>query len=104
MDDIQPADIRAMREQGDMGAFLRQQIADARHKRTTRPANPPNEPDPHGIPGSWPPGSKPPTPIPEAPPGAWETALHRLHTGTQTGTRCECRACDPTTGSHPDAA
>ncbi|MGW1938997.1 hypothetical protein [Streptomyces goshikiensis] len=103
MDGIQPTDIRAMREQGDMGAYLRQQITAGRARRTARPTTT-EAPDPLGIPGEWPTGSHRPTPIPEAPPDAWEAALHRLRTGTQAGTRCECPGCDPRAGSHPDAA
>ncbi|MCY0960826.1 hypothetical protein [Streptomyces sp. H27-H5] len=102
MNDIEPADVRAMREQGDLRAYLRQQITTGRDRGKPPPATAP-EPNPHRIPGAWPTGSQPPQPIPEAPAGAWEAALHRLRTGTQTGIRCECRACDPTTGSHPAA-
>ncbi|MFF6940424.1 hypothetical protein [Streptomyces lavendulae] len=103
MDDIQPADIRALRQQGDIGAYLRQQIAAGRARKTTPPPDP-SPPEPGHVPGTWPAGSQPPQPIPAPPPGAWDDALHRYRTGTQTGTRCECPACAPRTGSHPDAA
>ncbi|MFJ1865502.1 hypothetical protein ACIOD1_12805 [Streptomyces sp. NPDC088097] len=102
MTDIEPADVRAMREQGDMRAYLRQLIATGRDRGKSAPA-PTTDPDPHGIPGAWPPRSRPPHPIPTTPPEAWETALQRLRTGTQTGTRCECPGCNHNTSNHPDA-
>jgi hypothetical protein len=103
MDDIQPADIRALRQQGDIGAYLRQQIATGRARNKPTPPDP-TPPEPGHVPGAWPAGSPPPTPLPGPPPGAWDEPLHRYRTRTQTGTRCECQGCDPTTGSHPDAA
>ncbi|MER5482968.1 hypothetical protein ABT024_07090 [Streptomyces sp. NPDC002812] len=103
MDDIQPADIRLMRNEGSLRDFLRLQMTNGKARNAPAKPPPPPQPSDH-TPGAWPTGSRPPRPIPQAPPGAWEAALHRLHTDTQTGTRCECPGCDPTTGSHPDAA
>jgi hypothetical protein len=54
MTDIDPDDVKAMRKQGDLGSFLRQQIAAGRTRREPAPAQPPPQPPGRRRPGEWP--------------------------------------------------
>lgn len=92
MTDIDPEDVKAMRKQGDLRAFMRQQIA-AGQARKTPAKPPPPAPRPGHTVGAWPAGSRPPSRIPDTDPAAWTAALQRDRDGTQTGTTCHCPGC-----------
>ncbi|GAA2929492.1 hypothetical protein [Streptomyces enissocaesilis] len=95
--DVDPDDVKAMRSENggrDFRAFMRQQIADGKARRTKpTPVKPP--PPPGHRPGAWPTGTRPPDPPPALPPALWDAALHRLRTSTQDRTPCECGTCTP---------
>ncbi|HCA85481.1 MAG TPA: hypothetical protein DEQ61_08310 [Streptomyces sp.] len=98
MTDFDATDMREIRQQGDLRAFLRQQM---RPTRTAGPTPQERQPKPPGhIPGGWPAGTRPPEPDPDPPPDhAWQTALeeHRawIRAGSPDGGKrtCECRPC-----------
>jgi hypothetical protein len=101
--DVERDDIREMRAQGDLKAFLRQQIAEGRARRDKPSAAAPLRP-PGYKPGAWPTGTRPPDPPPPQPPGAWTRALeayreyvvateHRDRLDNDPGQTCECPPC-----------
>lgn len=71
-------DIKAMRQENggsDLRAFLRQQIAAGKSRRTPPPAPAPGLPAGR-RPGAWPPGTRPPGPAPgTGAPAQWQRAL-----------------------------
>jgi hypothetical protein len=102
MTDISPEDVRDMRRQGDLRAFLRQQMAEGNARRE-KPA-PAVAPKPPGHrPGAWPAGTRPPDPPPPIPPAAVAAALAEyrayLVAAENRGTRamksepCPCKPC-----------
>lgn len=72
-------DIAAMRRENggrDMRAFMRQQIADGRARRTEQPTKPVAPQVPGHRPGAWPPGTRPPDPPPPVgTPAEWQQAV-----------------------------
>lgn len=96
-------DIAAMRRESggaDLRAFLRQQIATGRARRTNRPkpATPP--PPPGHKPGAWPAGTSPPGPPPERslPKELWDAAVrHYRNTESFPDQPCDCGNCPPNT-------
>lgn len=103
MSDVERDDIREMRQQGDLGRFLRDQIAEGRSRRGKPPATPPPKPPGYRA-GVWPTGTRPPDPPPSQPPGAWTRALvayreyvvateHRDRLAEDPGQICECPPC-----------
>lgn len=72
MNDFDESDVGEMRQQGDLRAFMRQQI---RPTRTSRRADPEQPPPPGHTPGAWPAGTQPPHPPEPHPPAAWQAAL-----------------------------
>lgn len=89
-------DVAAMKREGDLGRYLRQQIRDGQARRT-KPARPPAPPPPPGYrPGAWPTGTSPPGPLKPQPPGAWDHALERYRNGEGSDRDpCHCGACPP---------
>lgn len=99
MNDFDESDVSAMRQQGDLRAFMRQQIADGTARRTGHAPKPAPPPPPGHKPGGWPSGPSPPGPSP-LPAAAWDQAMDDyrewLAAGSprdQTGVPCECPAC-----------
>ncbi|MFJ4974166.1 hypothetical protein ACIP6X_02245 [Streptomyces coeruleorubidus] len=93
-------DIKAMRAEGggaDLRAFMRQQIATGKARRTA--ALKPAAPRPPGHrPGAWPTGSSPPGPPPEwSLPKAVVDAAVRHYRNTQhfPNQPCDCGNCPP---------
>lgn len=89
--------VAAMKREGDLGRFLRDQIRAGNARRTTpAKAAPPPKPPGH-RPGAWPSGTSPPGPLKPQPPGAWAQALERHRQGLDSQhDPCECGACDTT--------
>ncbi|MFE9372288.1 hypothetical protein ACFYM2_21310 [Streptomyces sp. NPDC006711] len=97
-------DVKAMRQQGDLGRYLRDQIAAGRARRD-KPSTAPPPPKPPGYqPGAWPTGTRPPDPPPPQPPGAWSRALeayreyvvateHRDRLDDGSRQTCPCKPC-----------
>jgi hypothetical protein len=85
----------AMRREGDLGRYLRDQIRAGNSRRTTPPKVVTPKPPGH-RPGAWPSGTSPPGPLKPQPPGAWAAALerHRLGLDSQHDP-CHCGACPP---------
>lgn len=108
MTDFDADDIRAMRQQGDLRQFLRDQAAIGKARREAEPA--PTRTAPTGRqPGAWPPGTRPPSRPPGPQPGqaACETALADYRTWLKAGANprsvgppCPCPAC--TRATYPD--
>lgn len=73
--DFDTEDVAAMRRQGDLRAFLREQLAAGRARRSQVPT--PTPPRPTGRrPGAWPPGTRPPGPAPTTgTPAQWQQAV-----------------------------
>ncbi|MFB7647176.1 hypothetical protein ACFC0S_16990 [Streptomyces sp. NPDC056084] len=103
MSDVERDDIREMRAQGDLAAFLRQQIAEGKARREKPPAVPPPRPLGYRA-GAWPTGSRPPDPPPPQPPGAWMRALddyrehlisaeHHGGIDADPSQTCDCKPC-----------
>jgi hypothetical protein len=101
--DVERDDIREMRAQGDLGRFLRDQIAAGRTRRDKPPTVAPPRPPGYRA-GAWPVGTRPPDPLPAQPPGAWTAALeayreyvvateHRDRLDADPGQTCECKPC-----------
>ncbi|WP_158676930.1 hypothetical protein [Wenjunlia vitaminophila] len=104
MNEITPDDIRAMRRQGDLGRFLRQQIRRPRPALTS--SAPAQRPAAGRLavhrPGAWPPGTRPRGLLPPLPMSAWWAALddYRRWAGTAPPTArpdasrhpCDCGA------------
>ncbi|MEV8403584.1 hypothetical protein [Streptomyces niveus] len=105
MNDFDETDIGAMKREGDLGSFLRDQIRAGRQRRDTpTPAAPPPRPPGH-RPGAWPSGTSPPEPRPQAhPPAAWGAALNDYraalmaddHTELSSDQPCGCVTCQIT--------
>lgn len=99
-DDWEPDvdDIKAMRAEGggaDLRAFMRQQIAAGKARRTP-PAKPKPAPPPGHRPGAWPKGSSPPGPPPEWswPKELWDQAVrHYRNTKHFPDQPCDCGNC-----------
>lgn len=66
MTDFDETDIHAMRQQGDLKAFMRQLIRPTRPTATPTPRRARPRP-PDRNPGTWPAGSHPPGPDPDPP-------------------------------------
>lgn len=97
MTDYEPeiADIRDMRQHGDLKAFMRQQIANGRAKRE-QPAEKPVLRPPGHKPGAWPPGCSPPGPPPERqiPAHVWQAATrHTANELNRPDEPCDCGNC-----------
>lgn len=103
MSDVERDDIREMRAQGDLGRFLRDQIAEGRSRREKPPVVAPAKPPGYRA-GVWPTGTRPPDPPPSQPPGAWTAALvayreyvvateHRDRLDADPGQICPCPPC-----------
>lgn len=98
-------DVAAMKREGDLSQFLRQQIRAGQSRRTTPAVAAPPPPPPGHRPGAWPAGASPPEPRPERhPPALWATALDEyrvwLNTADHTdrldqGQICGCATCTP---------
>ncbi|MFE9886828.1 hypothetical protein [Streptomyces scopuliridis] len=105
MSDFDEADIRAMRREGDLRSFLRDQLRAGRARRDTPSAPPPAPLPPGHRPGTWPTGISPPgPPVQRHPPSAWATALDEYREWLNTadhpdrldsGQICGCTACTP---------
>lgn len=91
-------DVAAMKREGDLSTFLRQQIRAGNSRRTTPTrAAPPPKPPGH-RPGAWPSGTSPPGPQPQRHTQAdWDRALSRYRLGYgHDGDPCHCGGCDTT--------
>ncbi|QIJ61447.1 hypothetical protein [Streptomyces sp. JB150] len=95
-------DIKAMRAEGggaDLRAFMRQQIATGKARRTTPPK--PAAPKPPGHrPGAWPAGTHPPGPPPDwrIPAHLWRAAARHLSNEINRPDQpCDCGNCPPDT-------
>ena len=95
-DDFGVEDVTAMREQGDLHAFMRSRIR--RPGRQPAPQQPPRPPG--HRPGAWPDGTGPPAPVNDAIPlAAWADALDAYRAWLLAGspptpiTPCCCPAC-----------
>lgn len=87
--------VAAMRREGDLGRFLRDQIRAGNARRTEPPRVVVPKPPGH-RPGAWPSGTSPPGPLKPQPPGAWAAALERHRDGTNAESDpCECGGCPP---------
>lgn len=101
-------DIAAMKREGDLSRFLRDQIR-AGNARRTAPAKAVPSPKPPGYkPGAWPTGTSPPeTPPQQHSPADWQRALDEYREWLQTADhpeldhpttqrqQCGCPACTP---------
>lgn len=78
-------DIKALRREGDLRAYLTDLINAGRTQRDTKPTPVPT-PRPGRRPGQWPQGSEPPGPPPDwdHPPEAWAEAVRRYRTDTRS--------------------
>lgn len=107
MTDFDEADIAAMRREGDLRSFMRDQLRAGVNRKTAPPAVKPPPPPGH-KPGAWPAGARPPDPPPQNhPPAAWEGALDEyrewlttadhveLANRTDIRQKCGCAACTP---------
>ncbi|MFD9564420.1 hypothetical protein [Streptomyces sp. NPDC059994] len=103
MSDVERDDIREMRQQGDLKAFMRQQIRDGNARRASPPAVKP-PPPPGYKPGAWPAGTRPPDPPPAEWSAEWDAALtayreyvvateHRDRLREDPGQLCHCKPC-----------
>ncbi|MFE0692860.1 hypothetical protein [Streptomyces sp. NPDC058869] len=108
MTDFDASDIAAMRKEGDLRSFMRDQLRAGRAKRTTQPAAVPPPKPPGYRAGAWPAGTRPPDPPPQHhPPAAWTAALDEyrdwltaadhieLTNPTASRHTCGCPACTP---------
>jgi hypothetical protein len=92
-------DIKAMRAEAggaDLRAFMRQQIAAGKARRTEKP--PPALKPPGHRPGAWPPGTSPPGPPPEwkIPKPVWDRAMrHHSNEINRPDQPCDCGDCPP---------
>ncbi|MET9055472.1 hypothetical protein ABZW50_30425 [Streptomyces bacillaris] len=106
MTDFDASDIAAMRKEGDLRSFMRDQLRAGRTQKTTPPAPPPKPPG--YRPGAWPTGTRPPDPPTQRhPPAAWEAALAEYRNWLTTADhtelaqpnnprhQCGCAACTP---------
>ncbi|MEU0393854.1 hypothetical protein ABZ208_13925 [Streptomyces sp. NPDC006208] len=90
-------DVAAMKREGDLSRFLRQQIRDGQARRDKPTAAPKPAPPPGYQPGAWPSGTGPPGPLKAQPPGAWADALDRFRAGEGADRDpCHCGGCDTT--------
>jgi len=105
--DFDEADIAAMRKEGDLRGFLRDQLRAGRNRKAQQPEAKPPKP-PGYRPGAWPTGARPPDPPAQRhPPAAWDAALDdyrewlttadHVELGNRTDHRqtCGCAACSP---------
>ncbi|MFB6977735.1 hypothetical protein [Streptomyces scopuliridis] len=99
MSDVNPGrdeveDVAAMRREGDLKRYLRDQLRAGRARRNT-PSAPSSAPLPPGHrPGTWPTGISPPDPIRPETPGAWAAAVTRYRSGDDLNDPpCECGGC-----------
>ncbi|MGW1160412.1 hypothetical protein ACWD48_19770 [Streptomyces sp. NPDC002519] len=98
-DDIQIADIKAVRCEGprELRALMRAQIAIGRSRRDDKPK--PAVPAPPGhSPGVWPTGTSPPGPPPDwqIPARAWRAAArHYSNEEHRPDLPCDCGNCPP---------
>lgn len=96
MTDFDEDDIAAMRREGDLHGFLRDQVRAGRNRRAVPPAVKPPALPGH-RPGAWPAGTRPPDPRPNRHTEAdWWHALDLYRLGHDTGP-CHCGSCLPTT-------
>ncbi|MGY0062781.1 hypothetical protein ACWY4P_40650 [Streptomyces sp. LZ34] len=91
-DDFAPEDIAAMRKQGDLREFLRQQMRPRAQPKPTEAPRPPGH-----KPGAWPTGTSPPGSRPQiATDVQWAQALEDFRAGRGSDhDHCECGACPP---------
>ncbi|MGW9299645.1 hypothetical protein ACWHA3_02305 [Streptomyces cyaneofuscatus] len=90
MTDFDASDIAAMRREGDLRSFLRDQLRAGRAQKTAPPAPPPKPPG--YRPGAWPAGTRPPDPRPTA--ADWQQELDRYRTGQgHDNDPCHCGNC-----------
>ncbi|MEV5944668.1 hypothetical protein [Streptomyces sp. NPDC051994] len=103
MSDVERDDIREMRQQGDLKAFLRQQIAEGRARRGKPPVVAAPKPPGYQA-GVRPPGMRSPDPPPTEWPAEWDAALddyrehivateHRDRLNAEPGQICHCKPC-----------
>lgn len=93
MTDFDASDIAAMRREGDLRSFMRDQL---RAGRTGKAAPPVPPPKPPGFrPGHWPTGTRPPNPRPTRhTPADWQQELDRYRTGQgHDNDPCHCGNC-----------
>lgn len=84
----------AMKREGDLGRYLRDQIRAGQARRDKPAQKAPPRPTGH-KPGTWPSGTSPPGPLKPQPPGAWDAALERHRTGADRDSDpCHCGGCD----------
>ena len=96
------ADVAAMKREGDLGRYLRDQIRAGQARRTTPVKTAVPKPPGH-RPGAWPSGTSPPGPVKPQPPGAWATALDRYRLGADSQhDPCHCGACDIPDDNQPE--
>lgn len=100
---VERDDIREMRRQGDLGRFLRDQIAEGRSRRDKPPAVAPPRPPGYQA-GAQPPGMRSPDPPPTEWSAEWDAALddyrkhivateHRDRLDAEPGQHCDCKPC-----------
>lgn len=98
MTDFDEADIAAMRREGDLRGFMRDQLRAGMNRKTAPPAVKPPPPPGH-MPGAWPAGTRPPDPPPRRHTDAdWLYALDRYRAGHGHDIDpCHCGSCPTTT-------
>lgn len=95
MTDIERDDVHEMRQQGDLGRFLRDQIRAGRSRRELPPKPVALKPPGH-RPGAWPSGTSPPGPPPERqiPKHLWDAAVrHYSNEEHRPDQPCDCGNC-----------
>lgn len=102
--------VAAMKREGDLGRFLRDQIRAGNARRAEPPKTVTPKPPGH-RPGAWPSGTSPPGPLKPQPPGAWAEALDEyrewltatdhpeLDDPAANRQSCGCPACTPRSDS-----
>lgn len=104
MTDFDPADISAVRREGDLSSLLRAEIAKGRAARLAPAAKSVPPAPPGRRPGAWPPGTRPsdrpPEVLPEEAARAVAEYRHWVAAGSPPGDHhCECPACQLLPGS-----
>lgn len=105
-------DIAALRQEGDLSAYIRQLRVEGRAQLNTGPAAPKRKrkskkwgavpiPADH-KPGQWPPGTSPPGPAPERSNPVWEAAeRHYSNQINRPDQPCDCDNCTPPEPGEP---
>jgi hypothetical protein len=92
--DFDAADVAAMRKEGDLRGFLRDQLRAGRNRKVQQPEAKPPKPPGYQH-GAWPAGARPPDPPPSRHTEAdWQLALDRYRSGHgHDNDPCHCGGC-----------